>query len=238
VPAEGSFVMYSAGVGEQALDRLPAGDGSPNSVYTRALLPVLATPGLSLPSIATRVREEVVSMARAAGHKQTPAYYDEMVGDFVLKPGQAKPAAAYAGDHVERAWAAAKDSTSVAVLEAFRAQYGAGHSFYDKLAEERIRELRGRAEEKKKAESSQFPAPSAAVAPPGLGRVCIVQDPTGTPLNVRLQPQGTIMRHIANGVSVRVARSSYDAKGQEWSYIVDYENGEGIGWVIRRHLRC
>ena len=51
-PAEGSFVMYSAGAGEQALDRLPGADASPNSVYTRTLLPILATPGLSLQEIA------------------------------------------------------------------------------------------------------------------------------------------------------------------------------------------
>jgi hypothetical protein len=47
--AEGTFVMYSAGVGQQALDRLPGGaDRNPNSVYTRTLLPILKTPGLSL----------------------------------------------------------------------------------------------------------------------------------------------------------------------------------------------
>jgi hypothetical protein len=35
-PAEGAFVMYSAGAGEEALDRLQGADRSPNSVYTRA----------------------------------------------------------------------------------------------------------------------------------------------------------------------------------------------------------
>ena len=34
------------------------GDASPNSVYTRTLLPILKTPGLSLPEIATRVRDQ------------------------------------------------------------------------------------------------------------------------------------------------------------------------------------
>jgi branched-chain amino acid transport system substrate-binding protein len=42
----------------------------------------------------------------------------------------------------ERAWAAARDTTSIAVLEAFRRQYGAANPFYDKLAEARIDELR------------------------------------------------------------------------------------------------
>ena len=89
-PAEGSFVMYSAGAGEQALDRLPGADASPNSVYTRTLLPILASPGLSLQDIAIRVRRRVVEVARGAGRKQTPAYYDQLVGDFVvLKAGAA-----------------------------------------------------------------------------------------------------------------------------------------------------
>ena len=43
---------------------------------------------------------------------------------------------------VERAWAAVKDSASVAVLEAFRRQYGAANAVYDRLAEARIEELR------------------------------------------------------------------------------------------------
>jgi formylglycine-generating enzyme required for sulfatase activity len=95
-PPEGTFVMYSAGVGESALDRLPGSDSSLNSVFTRALLPVLKTPGLSLPEIARRVRAEVVDVARGAGHRQTPAYYDQVVGDLLLKAGAAeafKPAA-------------------------------------------------------------------------------------------------------------------------------------------------
>ena len=46
------------------------------------------------------------------------------------------------GEAAERAWAAAKDSTSIAVLEAFRRQYGSANAFYDRLAEARIEELR------------------------------------------------------------------------------------------------
>jgi caspase domain-containing protein len=88
-PPEGTFVMYSAGAGEQALDRLSGADLNPNSVYTRTLLPILAMPGLSLQDIAARVREEVVAVARTTGRKQTPAYYDQLVGKFVFKPGVA-----------------------------------------------------------------------------------------------------------------------------------------------------
>ena len=121
-PAEGSFVMYSAGAGEQALDRLPGGaDGSANSVYTRTLLPILETPGLSLQEMAIRVRREVVAAARGMGRRQTPAYYDQLVGEFVLKAGAAAGAktGALASEAAE-AWAAVKDSTSIAELEGGR----------------------------------------------------------------------------------------------------------------------
>jgi formylglycine-generating enzyme required for sulfatase activity len=91
-PPGGSFVMYSAGAGETALDRLPGGgDGNPNSVYTRTLLPILATPGLSLQEVALRVREGVVAVVRPIGHRQTPAYYDQLLGKLVLKPSSNVP---------------------------------------------------------------------------------------------------------------------------------------------------
>lgn len=96
--AKGTFVMYSAGEGEQALDRLPGGDASPNSLYTRALLPLLKAPGLSLQDVALRVREEVMALAAAAGHEQMPAYYDKLFGKFVLKAGAA-PAPNYPPHH-------------------------------------------------------------------------------------------------------------------------------------------
>ena len=146
-PAKGSFVMYSAGAGERALDRLSDADGDPNSLYTRALLPILALPGLSLPDIATRVRRQVVEVARTVRHEQTPAYYDELLGDFVLKAGPAPkpvvpPASQSQLSQAALTWAAIKDTTSVAALEAFRRQYGAANPIYDRLAEARIEELK------------------------------------------------------------------------------------------------
>ena len=63
---KGSFILYSAGYGERALDRLSDADKEPTSPYARTLLPILRTPGLSLPEIAVRVRREVVELARKA----------------------------------------------------------------------------------------------------------------------------------------------------------------------------
>jgi hypothetical protein len=81
---EGTFVMFSAGTGEAALDRLSDADGDSNSVYTRRLLPLITQPGLSLPDLAQEVRRQVRELAATVKHRQTPAYYDEVVGRFCL----------------------------------------------------------------------------------------------------------------------------------------------------------
>jgi formylglycine-generating enzyme required for sulfatase activity/uncharacterized caspase-like protein len=172
-PAEGTFTLFSAGAGEQALDRLPGGaDRDPNSVFTRKLLPILDLPGLSLQEIAIRVRRDVAETARSAGRKQTPAYYDQLLGEFLLRPGAPRPArpvpAPRPAGEAARAWAAAKDSASIAVLEAFRRQYGAADAFYDRLAAERIEALRRQqlamleAEEKRKRAEAGLARPGRA----------------------------------------------------------------------------
>lgn len=87
---EGAFIMYSAGAQQQALDWLTETDPDPNSVYTRRLLPLLKTPGLSLVDIAKRVQSQVAEDARTKyvvkgrkiAHEQRPAYYDGIVGHF------------------------------------------------------------------------------------------------------------------------------------------------------------
>lgn len=81
---EGAFILFSAGAGQTALDGLGAGDSNPNSVFTRALLPLLARPDLTLPEVARLLRGEVEATASAIGHKQRPAYYDELTGDYAL----------------------------------------------------------------------------------------------------------------------------------------------------------
>jgi uncharacterized caspase-like protein len=83
-PPEGTFIMFSAGTGESALDRLNDDDADPNSVYTRNLLPLLKTRGLSLTDVAEAVRLQVRKLAATADHRQTPAYYNQMLGRVCL----------------------------------------------------------------------------------------------------------------------------------------------------------
>ncbi|WP_082023047.1 caspase family protein [Leisingera sp. ANG-S5] len=79
---QGTFVIFSAGAGQLALDRLNEDDTAENSVFTRALLPLLSEPGLELRTLVAGLRREVRDLALTVQHRQVPAYYDEMLGEF------------------------------------------------------------------------------------------------------------------------------------------------------------
>ncbi|MGE0611107.1 MAG: caspase domain-containing protein [Hyphomicrobiales bacterium] len=97
-PSEGMFVLYSAGAGQAALDRLSDTDPHPNSVFTRTLLHELSDPSQSMVQIAKRTQSEVRKLAAKVGHDQTPAYYDQIIGDLFLVPEGAQ----FAKGKVER----------------------------------------------------------------------------------------------------------------------------------------
>jgi hypothetical protein len=80
------FVLFSAGQGQSALDRLSDTDADPNSVFTRTLLSELATPGESMVQIAKRTQAKVRELTAKVDHVQVPAYYDQIVGDLYLSP--------------------------------------------------------------------------------------------------------------------------------------------------------
>ncbi|MDE2379790.1 caspase family protein [Bradyrhizobium sp.] len=83
----GVFMIYSAGVGEVALDRLSDSDANPNSVFTRSFLPLLENPDNSLIAVAKQTRAAVKSLAGSIGQTQSPAYYDEIDGEIFLAKG-------------------------------------------------------------------------------------------------------------------------------------------------------
>lgn len=85
-PAEGMFVLFSAGQGQSALDRLSETDANPNSVFTRTLLTEMETPGQSMVQIAKKTQAKVRELAAKVDHVQVPAYYDQIVGDLYLTP--------------------------------------------------------------------------------------------------------------------------------------------------------
>jgi hypothetical protein len=64
---------------------------------------------------------------------------------------------------------------------------------------------------------------------------CVVADPTGTPLNVRSTPNGTILGALHNDTRVIVAETAM-AGGQKWARVVPAVGKPG--WVFRNHLDC
>jgi hypothetical protein len=94
---EGVFSIFSAGYKQTALDRLSNDDNSPNSVFTRVFTKELMLPGEDLIQVIQHTRKQVGDMAAAIGHKQIPAYTDQMVDSVFLNglaKADAKPAEA------------------------------------------------------------------------------------------------------------------------------------------------
>jgi uncharacterized protein len=87
IPPEGTFILYSAGAGQSALDGLSRDDPDPNSVFTRVLVPRLTEPGLPLRDMVLEVRSEVRRLGRSVGFDQFPAVYDQLDGSFSFMPG-------------------------------------------------------------------------------------------------------------------------------------------------------
>ncbi len=151
--AEGTFIMYSAGVGQTALDRLSDDDPHPNSVFTRSLVPLIEKPGFSLTRTARLVRRQVQDLAGKVAHNQRPAYYDEVTGDFFFSgKGQqvtstqaqpSKPTGTQGGsssfDREALFWSSVKDSSSPAILNTYLKKYPDGQ--FAELAQLKIAEL-------------------------------------------------------------------------------------------------
>lgn len=159
----GVFVLYSAGLGQKALDRLPGNDPAPTSVFTRHLLPAMTTPGLSHVQIAKRVQQEVSAVAARVSHAQQPAYYDQIVGDVVLRAavGTTAPLVVPTSP-AEAAFNRIENSSIIADIEAWRKQFGSQNPYFDRLAANRIDALRAAEAE---ALTRQKPAAEAAQSP-------------------------------------------------------------------------
>ncbi|MCP5084960.1 MAG: hypothetical protein GY948_25020 [Alphaproteobacteria bacterium] len=156
--AEGTFIMYSAGVGQTALDRLSDDDPHPNSVFTRSLVPLIKKPGFSLTRTARLVRREVQDLAGKISHNQRPAYYDEVTGDFYFsgkekkvtnvpsqpaKPSPPKPTGQSGGTpsfEIESLfWSSVKDSSNPAIIKTYLTKYPNG--LFAELARVKLAEL-------------------------------------------------------------------------------------------------
>lgn len=91
--ASGQMVIYAAGEGQKALDRLGNGDTVRNGLFTRVFLKEIAKPGVPIRDVLYRVRDEVATLAEGVKHEQVPAVYDQVRGTFYFLPPTAAAAA-------------------------------------------------------------------------------------------------------------------------------------------------
>lgn len=84
--ASGQMIIFSAGSGQQAMDKLGPTDKDPNGLFTRTLLKEMYAPGVRVDNVVREVRKKVVDAAKSVGHEQVPAIYDQVVGDFYFIP--------------------------------------------------------------------------------------------------------------------------------------------------------
>jgi hypothetical protein len=83
-PPSGALSIYSAGIGQKALDRLGEADHSPNSVFARVFAAKLKQPNLSLVDLFFDLQDQVITLAQSfkdedgSPHKQGPAIYTDV----------------------------------------------------------------------------------------------------------------------------------------------------------------
>ena len=178
-PATGQMVLYAAGAGQTALDRLGPNDLTKNGVFTRVLLREMQRPGIPVDRVLKNVRQEVVRLAQGVGREQVPALYDQSIGEFffvaasasestVQAPGAVRPdtmpvAPAMSADQREdKFWDDAKAAGNREAFEAYLSAYPRGR--YASLAAANIARLNSGA--------------TSATMPPGVHQV-----PASQPVN-------------------------------------------------------
>jgi hypothetical protein len=93
---------------------------------------------------------------------------------------------------------------------------------------------------KKIATSLLILAAVTVALPAKAEKVCNVTDPTGTPLNVRDQPNGQVINSLRNGREVYIEEVTYDDQDRPWVKVGGYYNGtyRVWGWVFREFVSC
>lgn len=244
-PAKGDFVMFSAGAGQAALDRLGDNDTTETSVFTRVLLTKLATPGIKLRDLAASVKEEVEGLGQTVGHMQRPAYYDDLPESFSLLPDQGgtAPEPAPKAEPLtsqtlpeEQAYQLAENIGTVEAWNAFLSQYPDGaFTPFAKAAREKLVSASMQNEQpaplppKPKPQKPKKPTAQAAACN-SRGEVTGLNVEGDNFLSVRTGP-GTgfsEIDRIFNGDTVNIC-------GRQGRWLrVDY--GRGKGWVSGKYV--
>lgn len=188
-PATGQMVLYAAGAGQTALDRLGSDDRTPNGVFTRVLLREMQRPGVPVDRVLKNVRQEVVRLAQGVGREQVPALYDQSIGEFffvaagsnantsnistpdavIVNPIPALPAMS-AEQREDKFWDDAKAAGNREAFEAYLNAYPRGR--YASLATANIARLNtaatagGQQQVSTTTTTAPIPAPPAQSGPP------------------------------------------------------------------------
>jgi hypothetical protein len=73
------------------------------------------------------------------------------------------------------------------------------------------------------------------IVSPALAGECLVDDPTGTPLNVRAEPNGQIFTTLQNGTGVAVLEER--RLGTKHWLLVSVQ-GRQLGWIFAAYVVC
>jgi formylglycine-generating enzyme required for sulfatase activity len=134
--ATGQMVIFSAGSGQQALDKLGENDWQTNGLFTRVFVKEMQKPGVPVDRVLKNVRQQVASLASSVKHDQVPALYDQALGEFYFFPGESTQVASIGGGVMgagrsaaqieDELWDAIKDSAKANVFEEYMKQYPNG----------------------------------------------------------------------------------------------------------------
>jgi len=148
--ATGQMVIFSAGSGQQALDKLNNADKNKNGLFTRVFVQEMQKPNQSIDRVVKNVRNQVAELAKSVGHEQVPAIYDQVLGEFYFyqnasiapssDPPQRSQIIPIAENNTEVVfWNSVKDSNSVAEYQAYLTKYPRG--MFTEIASSRIERL-------------------------------------------------------------------------------------------------
>ena len=118
----GTYVVFSAGTGQTALDRLPTDPPDQKlSVFTRHLAPLLK-PGVNLRQAVQQARSKTAKDAASfSGHQQSPAIYDQVIRNEICLGGacQPIPSAVQAPLRCDALYSAAAEAKACFAYEAY-----------------------------------------------------------------------------------------------------------------------
>jgi uncharacterized caspase-like protein len=223
----GTFILYSSGYNQTALDRLNDADSEPTSVYTRVLTKKMTEPGKPLAELAREARSDVEVLAKNAGHEQAPRLLRRTVRPVFFKPaegdepsplpqGTPAPSPLSQGSALSEreAFDAAKEVGTEAAWEAFLRRFPSG--FYADMAlaaRDKLARATGPA-----TTAEPAPAAPAPVAPePPL--------PSGADLDAGMELNtdrpGLDYRSFDIGADPRICRAQCEAEQPclAWTYV-------------------